>query len=64
MSAEPIWYLLYGGESADGRGHGTYVGRTLSYDEARRHYETCRGNPYSVGYVTIIDDTSELRMQP
>jgi hypothetical protein len=56
MSNE-VWYLLFGGTSDDGAGPGKYIGRTTDYEEAREHYEECKRNPYSVGYVMIVTDT-------
>lgn len=54
---KPTWYLLYGGTSVDGFGPGEYVGRTESLEEAIKHNRKCRENPYSTGYVVVIDDT-------
>lgn len=51
------WYLLYGGESADGMGSGRYVGRTTDPKEAKKHYLECVKNPYSTGSVMIVTDT-------
>lgn len=50
------WYLLFGGQSADGRGFGPYVGRTTDTDVAKAHYEKCSKNPYSTGRVQIVTD--------
>ena len=52
------WYLLYGGESEDGRGSGKYIGRTTDKTVAEKHFKQCRKNPYSTGKVQIVTDTS------
>ena len=56
---DKTWYLLYDGNSADGRGTGSYMGRTLNQQEARKHYDKCMSNPYSTGKVVIVTDTTE-----
>lgn len=58
------WFLLYGGESVDGAGEGKYIGRTTDKEKARRHYLKCEENPYSIGEVIIVTDTSEKRAGP
>lgn len=50
------WYLLYDGDSVDGRGKGVYVGRTLNASVAAKHYRKIIINPYSTGYITVITD--------
>lgn len=62
MSPEPTWFLLYGGTSVDGRGPGTYQGRTTDAALARRHYEQCRRDPYSCGYVMAATDQACWRL--
>jgi hypothetical protein len=56
------WYLLFDGESPDGRGPGTYLKRTTSEKEAVKHKDKCKKNPYSVGYVMEITDTTLRRL--
>lgn len=51
-------YLLYAGESEDGKGHPDYLGRTADKAEARKHWDSLKGNPYSVGKVVMITKTS------
>ena len=53
------WYLLYDGDSVDGRGGARYVGRTTDRKQAEAHYHKCAKNPYSTGYVLIITDKRE-----
>lgn len=55
------WYLLYGGESADGRGEGIYKGRTLDPEVAHTHLLSIVDNPYSIGKVVIVTD-DKLKM--
>ena len=50
------WYLLYGGDSVDGRGPGEYEGRTCNVFAAAKHYVKITDNPYSTGYVKVITD--------
>lgn len=52
------WYLLFDGTSADGLGSGTYCGRTTDKSVARKHYDECKSNPYSVGEVIAVTDTT------
>lgn len=56
-----ILYLLYDGDSPDGRGSAKYIGRTNDKEKALKHYESCK-SPYSTGYVDIITDTKNVRM--
>ena len=51
-------YLLFDGTSEDGRGDGTYCGRTTDKSVARKHYDECESNPYSVGKVIAVTDTT------
>lgn len=53
------WYLLYDGESQDGWGHPKYLTRTLEKKVALKHFDKCKRNPYSIGKVKVITDTSE-----
>lgn len=58
----PPWFLLYGGESEDGRGPGRYMGRTTSPEVARQFYlDNIKGNSYSVGRVEWVDDQASRR---
>lgn len=51
MTDETIpWYLMYDGST----GQPTYIGRTLSRKEAGDYLNTCRMNPYSIGYVVVV----------
>lgn len=62
MTADnPTWYLLFDGTSVDGRGEGRYIGRTTDPEKAKRHYQKCSENPYSVGHVAIVTDTTMER---
>ena len=53
------WYLLYDGESVDGYGHPKYLTRTLDKKIALKHFDKCKKNPYNIGKVVIITDTTE-----
>ena len=56
------WYLLFDGTSVDGMGDGTYCGRTTDKSVARKHYDKCKSNPYSIGKVIAITDTTHKRI--
>lgn len=56
LSAVVPWFLLFDGSSADGRGAGSYCGRTTDINIARRHLLTCKKNPYSIGGVKMVTD--------
>lgn len=58
------WYLLYGGISEDGRGPGTYIGRTTNKAKAQKHDAVCRKDPYSTGKVVIVTDTTHTTATP
>lgn len=51
------WFLLFSGQSCDGRGQPTYMTRTEDVKTAKKHYKECKANPYSFGYVAIVTDT-------
>jgi hypothetical protein len=57
---EPTWYILYDGESVDGRGNPKFVKRTTDKQEAIEHLEYCKKNPYSCGKVVAFTDTKEI----
>ena len=50
------WYVLFDGDSEDGRGNAYFVKRTTNKEEAKRHYEKCKNDFYSTGYVQYITD--------
>jgi hypothetical protein len=50
------WYVLYEGESEDGRGVPSYAGRTYSPKAALAHWEKGMRNPHSIGRVDRITD--------
>lgn len=52
------WFILFDGSSADGRGSGSYCGRTTNKEIAFKHYEKITANPYSCGKVFIVTDES------
>jgi hypothetical protein len=56
---EPIWYILYGGDSDDGRGDPTYYGRTTDKEVAKAHWKKCNSSPYSIGKVVAFTDTKK-----
>jgi hypothetical protein len=47
-------FLLFSGDSPDGRGPAEYVGRTADPAEAYAHYQAVRADPYSTGGVTLL----------
>ena len=55
---EDIIYLLFDGSSCDGRGEPKYSGRTYSKEEAIKHYQDCKNNPYSFGKVMILTEST------
>ena len=50
------WYLLFDGNSPDGRGEPEFISRTTNKYLARKHYEECSNNPYSIGEVWYVTD--------
>lgn len=52
-----VWYLLYGGQSPDGRGEPKYVGRTIDKKVALAHFNKVKKSAYSSGKVVICTDT-------
>jgi hypothetical protein len=58
------WYLLFDGMSEDGRGQGSFVGRTTDPRVAKKHYEACKKDPYSIGGVKIVTDEKLLAAGP
>ena len=53
------WYLLYAGDSVDGRGRPQYIGRTTDEQEAMRYAYECTLSPYNIGRVIEVTDSSE-----
>lgn len=51
-------YLLYGGESEDGRGQGEFKKVAMSADEARQWFKGIEANPWSTGKVQILTGTT------
>ena len=51
------WFLLFSGQSCDGRGTPTYTSRTEDVEVAHKYYKQCKSNPYSFGHVAIVTDT-------
>ena len=62
IKGDPVWFLLFGGESVDGRGPATYVGRTLDPLIAYEFLLEIEKNPYSVGYVCRVTNTYYTRI--
>lgn len=52
-----VWYLLYGGQSPDGRGEPKYTGRTLDKKVALAHFNKVKKSAFSIGKVVICNDT-------
>jgi hypothetical protein len=55
------WYLLFAG-TADGRGDANYSGRTTDKSIAKKHWDECKSNPYSVGKVIAVTDIKHKRI--
>jgi hypothetical protein len=62
MEPFKIWYLLYGGSSADGRGSGEFLERTLSLEKAKAHAVKIQKDPYSMGSVWLISDYGTMKV--
>lgn len=62
MSETP-WYLLFDGQSEDGRGQGTYLTRTKDEGIALAHLAKVKANPYSTGKVIKVTDTEYRDMR-
>lgn len=56
---EPIWYILYDGDSGDGKGTPTYYGRTTDKEVAKEHWKKCESSFYSIGKVVAFTDTKQ-----
>jgi len=52
-------YLLYDGDSPDGRGTPDYIGKTTSKERARKHLIKVKRNPYSTGKVEKLSGKSK-----
>jgi hypothetical protein len=50
-------FVLYGGQSVDGSGPGTYEGFTLDRAVAIKHFKGVKANPYSTGFVEVLTPT-------
>lgn len=46
-------FLLWDGQSPDGRGDGKYIGRTTDKRKAVAHLKRVNGSPYNCGKVVI-----------
>jgi len=55
-------FLLYSGSSEDGRGTPRYSGRTEDARAAHKHWLECERNPYSIGKVVRVTDSTETFM--
>ena len=55
-------YLLYSGSSSDGRGEGTYIGRTTDIDKAIEHFNLINKSTYSTGKVVCVTDTKLINL--
>ena len=58
-----LWYLLFDGNSSDGRGEPKYAGRTTHKELAKNHFNKVdyHKNPYSIGKVMIVSDFSVIQ---
>lgn len=50
-------FLLWDGQSPDGRGDGKYIGRTTDKRKAVAHLKRVNGSPYNCGKVVICTGT-------
>lgn len=55
-------YLLYGGDSVDGRGVGVFMKATEDIREALTHYKKVKDDPYSTGCVKVLTETTFRRV--
>lgn len=55
-------YLLYEGQSEDGRGKGRFYKATKDTKVALAHYKEVKKNPYSVGSVWVLKPNSLNRV--
>lgn len=58
------WFVLFGGESGDGRGYPEYKGRTTSAKQALQFYlnEIKKLGSYAIGKVILYTDKEEITM--
>lgn len=53
-----IWYLLFRGQSEDGKGQPHYYTRTTNYNEVLDFYNAyIKHNPYSISKIMVVTDT-------
>jgi hypothetical protein len=57
---EPTWYILYDGQSVDGRGNPEFYKRTTDKQEAMEHWKKCKEDPYSIGKVVAYTDEQQI----
>ena len=55
------WYLLFYGQSVDGRGDATFLKRTTDVNEAIKFYYDSESDPYSCSYVIMVTDTDYIK---
>ena len=56
------FYMIYTGESPDGRGQPKLASTTHDTEVARRAFLKIKSNPYSCGKVVRVADNRELLM--
>lgn len=49
-------FLLFSGQSVDGRGEPEYTGVTEDASAALKHFKRCRKSPYATGKVMILTE--------
>ena len=59
ITDQPAWFILYDGQSPDGRGQPQFCGRTTSVRIAKAHFIKCNSNPYCTGKVQVVTDREE-----
>ena len=56
LENKETWFLLYDGIDQYVVSQGRYVGRTIKKEEARKHWEKSKDNPYNIHKVVYIMD--------
>lgn len=54
------WFILFSGESEDGRGIAKFAGRTTDYFVAEKHLKAVRKSLYTYGHVAVYAGDAQL----
>lgn len=57
-----VWYILFDGQSEDGRGPAAFKRRTTSEEVAFDFFVKLQKNPFSTGFVRVYTDTKEIKL--